>query len=274
MNNDIKIHVLHTGIVIVDEALPFHQPTDSKIAWTGLFRDKSHQIKLPVSVYLIEHPKGLVLIDTGWHTDNRTKQVRNLLHQYPVNKAELIEGQAVHEQLASLGYQPSDIDYVLLSHLHCDHADGLRHVRQAKQILVSEPEWEAASKDHIKYLHHEWKGVDMQTFKLKDSNLGPYNQSFDLFEDGSIQMIWVPGHSRGLCATKIKSLKDDSYVMLASDIGYARKSWEEDLTPGVIDNLEQAKASLNWIKTQISNPECVEVLANHDPEIEPHIITL
>ena len=40
------------------------------------FRSKQHQIKIPVSVYLIEHPKGLVLIDTGWHTDNRTHQIK------------------------------------------------------------------------------------------------------------------------------------------------------------------------------------------------------
>ena len=91
-----------------------------------------HQVALPVSTYLIEHPKGLILIDTGWHTDNRTKQLRNLSFQYPINKADLPEGQAIHEQLIKLGYKPSDIDYILMSHMHCDHADGLRLVKQAK----------------------------------------------------------------------------------------------------------------------------------------------
>ncbi|MBM7642707.1 N-acyl homoserine lactonase family protein [Streptococcus loxodontisalivarius] len=273
-NQDIKIHVLHTGTVIVDEALPFHHDSDSKIAWTGLFSSKKHQIAIPVSVYLIEHPKGLVLIDTGWHTDNRTNQIKNLKWQYPVNKADLPEGQAVHEQLANLGYKPSDIDYLLLSHLHCDHADGLRLVKDAKSILVSEEEWEAAQKDKIKYLHHEWAGVDVQTFKLSDSDLGPQKRAFDLFGDGSLQMIWIPGHSNGLYATKIQSLKSDDYVLLASDAGYAARSWEENLTPGVVEDRSQAQKSLDWVKTQVDNPNCISVLANHDSKVKPHIITL
>lgn len=42
MTNDIKIHVLHTGEVIVDEALPFGYESNRPLAWTGLFRSKKH----------------------------------------------------------------------------------------------------------------------------------------------------------------------------------------------------------------------------------------
>ena len=53
-----------------------------------------------------------------------------------MNKAVLPAGQAIHEQLAQLGYKPSDIDYILMSHMHCDHADGLRLVKHAKRIML------------------------------------------------------------------------------------------------------------------------------------------
>lgn len=173
MNENITVHILHTGSVIVDEALPFGYSNNRPLAWTGIFRSKKHLIKLPVSVYLIEHPKGLILIDTGWHTDNRTKQIRNLLFQYPVNKAELPKGEAINEQLARLGYKAEDIDYVLMSHMHCDHADGLRLVKDAKKILVSEEEYEAIKKDKLHYLPHEWKGVNIETFKFEQTGIGP-----------------------------------------------------------------------------------------------------
>ena len=65
----------------------------------------------------------------------------------------------MHEQLIKLGYKPSDIDYILMSHMHCDHADGLRLVKNDKNILVSEEEYEAILNDKIHYLPHEWKGV-------------------------------------------------------------------------------------------------------------------
>ncbi|MBJ8191398.1 MBL fold metallo-hydrolase, partial [Bacillus cereus] len=92
MSETIKIHVLHCGQVQTDMALPFNQNTLNPIAFTGIFRSKKYQNKLPVSAYLIEHPKGLVLIDTGWHTDVRKDQRKYMgrIH-YQINKAILPE---------------------------------------------------------------------------------------------------------------------------------------------------------------------------------------
>ncbi|AXQ78794.1 N-acyl homoserine lactonase family protein [Streptococcus chenjunshii] len=270
----IKLHILHTGTVIVDEALPYHRDTDSPIAWTGFLRGKKHRMELPVSVYLIEHPKGLVLIDTGWHTDNRHRQLRNLSFQWFVNKAVLPEGQTVHEQLAKLGYSPSDIDAVVLSHLHCDHADGLRLVKEAKKILVSEPEWQTAKKDRFKYLHHEWKGVDLQTFTLTKTGKGPQGMSYDLFGDGSIEFIWIPGHSDGLCATTIKNTQTGRYILLTSDAGYSPKNWEENLTPGVVSDREKAREALEWVRQTVRDPLCQAAFANHDPNLDEQVIEI
>ncbi|MFI3133546.1 MBL fold metallo-hydrolase [Staphylococcus warneri] len=274
MNKEIKIHVMHTGTVIVDEALPFGYKNNPPMAWTGMFRSKKHQIKIPVSVYLIEHPNGLVLIDTGWHTDNRKHQLKNLSFQYPVNKAELPEGQAVHEQLIKLGYKPSDIDYILMSHMHCDHADGLRLVKNAKNILVSEEEYEAISNDKMHYLPHEWKGVHLNTFHFDNTGIGPKNRSFDLFGDGTITMVWVPGHSKGLASTIIKNEDSEKFLLLASDVGYAAKSWQENVLPGVLVDKEDAQLSLDWVKKMANDKNCIEAIANHDANVKPHVITL
>lgn len=274
MVQSIKVHILHTGTVIVDEALPFYHKNERPLAWSGLFRSKSHKLSLPVSTYLIEHPKGLVLIDTGWNSINRTHQIKNLSFQYPANKAVLPEGQAIDEQLHHLGFSAEDLDYVLLSHLHCDYADGLSLVKNAKNIIVSEEEWNAAKKDHLHYLPHEWKGVNVQTFKLPQSGKGPKGKSFALFGDGTVEMIWVPGHSAGLCATIIKNVESDDFLLLTSDVGYASKSWKENLTPGVVINRADAQESLDWVKEMVNNPNCIEAIANHDPEIIPHTVTL
>lgn len=62
--------------------------------------------------------------------------------------------------------------------------------------------------------------------------------------------------------------------MLFSDGGYAKKSWEEQITSGIADNKEQQKKSLAWIREQSLNIDCIESLANHDPDITPHVICL
>lgn len=101
MSFQIKIHIFHTGTVIVDKNLPFHHSGQGPLAFLGL----NHFSKeLPVSSYLIEHPNELILIDTGWNTVNRNRisQLRNLSFQYPVNQAKLPAEQAINEQLNTI----------------------------------------------------------------------------------------------------------------------------------------------------------------------------
>ena len=205
------LEILHTGTVIVDRALPYHRPGDPPLSWTHAFRGRDDLIAVPVSTYLVENSHGLTLIDTGWHPVNRSRlgQMANLRHQYPVNKADLPEGRAIDEQLEERGIRPRDLDLLLMSHLHCDHADGLRLVREAPRILVSRPEAEGVRASRPMYLPHEWDGVDLRTFSW-NTPVGPYGAGYDVFGDGSLVMVAVPGHSRGLCATDRKSTRLNS----------------------------------------------------------------
>lgn len=75
----------------------------------------------------------------------RTSQRKELGLQVKINQAYLPAGWSVREQIESLGFKTSDIDYVMLSHLHSDHASGLPLVADAKNFLTSEEEWQTAT---------------------------------------------------------------------------------------------------------------------------------
>ena len=62
----IRIHVLHCGSMLVSKAVPYGGGVNLKNAQRGVFDKVADRVELPVSAYLIEHPKGKVLIDTGW----------------------------------------------------------------------------------------------------------------------------------------------------------------------------------------------------------------
>lgn len=269
----MKVHVLHTGTVTVDIALPFKQNTLNPIAYTGILRRKEHQVTLPVSAYLIEHPKGFVLIDTGWGKEIRGNQKDYLgaLH-YKINKGVLPEGEAIDEQLLRMGIRTSDLDCVVLTHLHSDHASGLKLVSDAKRILTSREELECANADKARYIHHMWEGVNVQTFEFNDSPFGPMKKAYDLYGDGSIVLVWVPGHTKGLVCTLVRH--DGRYLMLTSDCGYARRSWEEMIMPGVCVNRKQLYDSLLWEKQMAASPDCIDALANHDPDVDPCVIEI
>ncbi len=270
---NIKIHVLHCGKVRVDRSLPFHEKTWVPFSYTGIFRSNKYQIWLPVSTYLIEHPKGLVLIDTGWHTDVRVNQKKHLgLFHYIINKANLPAGKAIHEQLETRGIQPSDIDFLVLSHLHSDHASGLKHLKSAKKIMVSDLEWQAFLNDKKRYIPSMWNGVAIEKFSYSNADYGPQRLAFDLFGDDSVVFVNTPGHTPGLSSTLIQSEK--KAVLLCSDVGYAAKSWKQMIMPGVMVNRKQCRESLRWVKNMSEQENLLEVLANHDPAVLPHTIEL
>ena len=278
----MKIHVLHTGEVRVSPYLPFGGDNCNLLKASGMTTPKEDWIWLPVSVYLIEHPKGLILVDTGWHRDmspegvyDKAAQIKSLGSRilYNVNQGQIPLGEAVDEQLATMGIKPADLDYVLLTHLDCDHANGLRAVKDAKHIIVAQEELDCARKNgFIRYKKKWWEGVDLQTIEWNGTE-GPAQKSFDLFGDGSIKMINIPGHCDGLCAVKI-TREDGKYVLLFSDGGYATKSWKEMITSGVSLNKEMQRKSLQWIREQSMDANCIESLATHDTDIKLHVIEL
>lgn len=278
----MKIHVLHTGEVRVSPYLPFGSDNCNLLKASGMTTPKEDWIWLPVSVYLIEHPKGLILVDTGWHRDmspegvyDKSAQIKSLGSRvlYNVNQGQIPLGEAVDEQLEAMGIKPADLDYVLLTHLDCDHANGLRAVKDAKHIIVAQEELDCARKNgFIRYKKKWWEGVDLQTIVWNGTE-GPAQKSFDLFGDGSIKMINIPGHCDGLCAVKI-TREDGKYVLLFSDGGYATKSWKEMITSGVSLDKEMQRKSLQWIREQSMDANCIESLATHDTDIKPHVIEL
>ena len=168
MPNKIKIHILHCGATIVDKTtifMPEKKPLNP-FAILGLFRSQKHRIKIPVTVYLIEHPKGNILIDTGFNKTVRTSPVKELtLLHYLVNKPLQKPGESVDEVLDAMGIGSADLDYVVLSHLHTDHASGLKLVKDAKNILVSRDELTFATKEKIKYVHHMWRSEERRVGK-------------------------------------------------------------------------------------------------------------
>ena len=143
--SNIKIHIFHTGKVCVSPNLAFGGDNCNPIKASGIFEKKENRLWLPVSSYLIEHPKGKFLVDTGWERGmspngvfDKKAQIKSLgsFILYLVNQGVVELGECIDEQLAKIGFKTSDIDAVLLTHLDCDHANGLNQVKYAKKFQI------------------------------------------------------------------------------------------------------------------------------------------
>jgi glyoxylase-like metal-dependent hydrolase (beta-lactamase superfamily II) len=258
--------VLHTGTVRIDRALAFRERTRHPAPYTGWFRPRSTRLTLPVSAYLVDHPDGLVLVDTGWHADVRTNQRSHLgLLASTMYSGDLPPGRAVHEQLAALGVDPADLACVVLSHLHSDHVSGLEHVADARRTVVGRPEWDA--RDGFGYVPSMWEGINVEPLDFEPLPHGPFGRGVDLFGDGALLVVHTPGHTPGHASVLVRT--SEGWVLLAGDVGYAASSWENHVLPGFTSDDAEMDASLSWVRDFAARDDCAAAFANHDPGVRP-----
>lgn len=264
----IKVHIFHTGNVIVDQAIPYKEK--SPLAVTGFMRGQGKKLKLPVSCYLIEHPKGKILIDTGW--DSKYAAERPNIFLNSISKPIIQSGESLDCKLKQLALLPNEIDYLFFSHMDFDHTSGLRLVQGAKRILAAKEEIEDSKKYFFRYVKSTWNFTSIEPFEYEKTGIGPVGKSYDVFNDGSVLLVNTPGHTHGLFSAKISY--EGTYIILASDTIYTQKSIRERIIPGFTVNTDLARKSLEWVCKCASDEHCLLVAANHDPAIEEQIIEL
>lgn len=261
----IKVTIFHIGKVRVDRAIPLHER--NPLAVTGLFRSKKKQMILPVSAYLIEHPKGKVLIDAGWDTKYASERPKQLLGMVDKISAPIIEAnEGIDSKLKEVCLEPKDIDHIFISHMDFDHTSGLRLLKGAKDIRCSVEEWRACNKFSLRYID-TWTGIcNVETFAYTQSGIGPVGRSYDVFRDGTLLLVHTPGHSHGLFSVMIRGAT--RYIVLGNDAAYLPQSFSEHKIPGFTVNNQLAAKALDWLIQCKNDPSCIGVFVNHDPSVK------
>lgn len=279
----VKLHILHCGSISVPADIPYSGNVGAANNLRGVLAKSDKRISLPVSAYLIEHPEhGLILVDTGWSREIRPrgvydpKAVRRHLpaHLAAFYRPYVPKGQTVREQLSAMGIEPRDLDLIILSHFDADHISGLRDLKGAKRVIVPAEERWWANRNFYKIRQPESlrRGIDIEHVWYKGTPDVPMRWARDIFGDESVQLICLAGHTEGQAGIKITNGK--RFAVLASDAAFSPRSWREGIVPGYGFNPQYMKLCLDWLKAQENDPNCVAVIANHDPDIEPQTIEI
>lgn len=188
---NIKLTWLNGGVNNMDGGAMFG--VVPKPLWEKKYPcNEKNQIELRTDPILIQMDGKNFLVDTGMGNGKLTdKQKRN----YGVHEESRLE-----EQLKMLGLATRDIDYILMTHLHFDHACGLTKFQgshyvsvfpQAK-IIVNNIEWDEMRQPNIRSRNTYWK-----------ENWEAVQEQVEVFEDewsfGTIKLIHTGGHSDGHC---------------------------------------------------------------------------
>jgi glyoxylase-like metal-dependent hydrolase (beta-lactamase superfamily II) len=202
--------------------------------------ERSETIELPVSAYLMRHKQGNVLFDSGCHpsvAENAEARWGGMARlMTPISSP----GDNVVENLRAIGIEPNDIDVVVCSHLHPDHCGCNAFFRKATMICHAKELAAARTPDAatMGYLAVEWD----QPMPVQE-----IEREHDIFDDGRIVLIPVPGHTPGTVAALVNLDRSGSFL-LASDSVSLRAMLECDFIPKNTWNIDQAAASLAEIK--------------------------
>jgi len=194
--------------------------------------DKGDFITSPVPAYLIDHPKGRALFDTGLGVRFR-READDALAQDTLGM-EWFEGMDIAARLRAIDVDPASINYVVNSHLHADHCGGNILLPNAT-IVLQRPELDKARNNPVPGLYVNEDFETGQPFKLIDGE-------HDLFGDGTVRIVPTYGHSPGHQSMIIKL--GGTEVMLAGDCCYTERNLDVMGLPKGTDNLEVAMDTL------------------------------
>jgi N-acyl homoserine lactone hydrolase len=226
--------------------------------------------ELPVQAFLVEHPgAGLVLIDTGFHAAAAvdSQQALGRLGGLLFKEMRMDPGQAVPAQLRELGFDPGDVGTVLLTHLHSDHASGISQFPDAT-FLVSSREWKAAAegKPTEGYLRRQFDHAfdyRLLDFDSADADsFATFGRSFDVFGDGSVRLVFTPGHTAGHFSVILRCQDKDVFVV--GDAAYTLRTIEETALPFHMTDEHRFRRSLREIQLYLKGAPDTVVIPGHD----------
>ena len=254
----------------------FHRadgPTASLKA-LGIGASSEQRLRVPIVAFLLEHPTaGLVLIDTGFHLSvagGGGERARNL---GPVNRliardVHMRADQTVAGQLRTHGLDPADVDLVVMTHLHFDHASALCDFPHAT-VLVAVPEWNAAWARGSFLRGYSTTQLDARpSYRTVDFTApgagprGPFARTLDVFADGSLTLLATPGHSAGHLSVILRL--SDREALIAGDAVYTMATLREGERPWRSEDPEAFEHSLEAIQAYDREHPDALIVPGHD----------
>lgn len=263
----MKIHRIETGKVRVKR----NQITKAEGITPKMLKvllDKNWSDWLPIYAWAIEHPEGVIVVDTGETHKTGIKGYFPQWHPYYSMAVEfdVKPEDEIGPQLSGMGIDPAkDVRKVIMTHLHTDHAGGLHHFPNS-EIFIEKKEYKAASGFTgilAGYLPHRWPGwLNPKLATLPKEPYHNFRQSLAATSDRKVMIVGTPGHVAHHMSVIVEM--EDTYYFLAGDTSYTQENLLK-LQPDGVGGSQSAGTLKNILLFAEANPTVY--LPSHDPQV-------
>lgn len=252
MSKGTKLYFLPLGSITLD--------TNALVAFTtrATVNDQAPICKFepfPVWAAYIETPSAKILVDTGLADNcNAGGEAESTLNNMTFT---FKEGENLEHQLSLCGVKPEEIDYLVMTHLHHDHAGKIGLFKNAKVIVQRREMIRALLDTHTV----NPKGTYLRADVDVEANWELIDGDTELVP--GVRLLLVPGHAEGLQCLQLE-LDNLGAVLLTSDACYTSRNWGPPLrAPGALDDSKAYFASLKKLHA-IADATRAAVFFGHD----------
>ena len=234
------------------------------------FAPMDPKIQIPIGFFVIKHPKGNVLFDTG----NNDKLITDSTYWgklAAVFEAKMTPEDAIDVQLAKIGLKPDDIKYVVVSHMHLDHGGNVAKFPNSTLIIQDDELSFAMFPDEPfagGYIPGDAQVLRAPVGSSKPSlmNMIRLEGDYDIFGDGSIVVHRSRGHTKGSQMLLVR-LPQTGTTILTADTVYFRENIEKNLMPNLVLAYDPAGIAkgYDWVRRMMAT-ENANFFTAHDPD--------
>ncbi|GAB4528266.1 MAG: N-acyl homoserine lactonase QqlR [Anaerolineae bacterium] len=265
----LRIHHLQTGYVAVKSAHRSYNGADG----TGLLAlaaDRTWTEWMPITAWVIEHPEGVIVVDTG--ETSRALTDENYFACDPGTKFfyssflrfALTPEDEIGPQLAQLGIKPDDVRWVVQTHLHGDHVGGLATFPKS-QIIVSDADYP----DSIGTLPCHYPDWMNPTFsRFTSGALTGFPNVMSLTGADNVFIVPTPGHTVG--HQSVVLVENDLTYFFAGDTSFDQAQMLAGGTAGIAQEPANMRRTAEAIRTYAQAHPTV-YLPSHDPELRTRL---
>jgi glyoxylase-like metal-dependent hydrolase (beta-lactamase superfamily II) len=223
---------------------------------------------LPIYAWVIAHPEGQIVVDTGETAQVAEPEYFPSWHPYFRRGLEerLTPQDEIGPQLENRWIDSRQVRRVVMTHLHTDHAGGLRHFPNS-EILVEPREFALASGLNGRlrgYLPNRFPAWLRPTFmKFLPVPYGPFERSLPLTDAGDVVVVPTPGHTAGHVSVIVRTVEVTYF--LAGDTSYTEALMLDGQVDGVAPDEDAARDTLRRIRL-LAEREPLVYLPAHDPQ--------